>query len=114
MNNKEFSELLQYISSRLVYINQLLFQIIIIILFYYLFEISHTIDNNINNSTNYKIFIYLCAFFMIGLDWFIWYNINNTILLMSVLFIYITYNFNRISLISTFINLTKPDTKNSI
>jgi len=108
MNQKDFKLLIFNISNLLKPINQLLYQSIILIIFYYIFNSISFIeltDKNNNNQNNHKKFIYLIFIICIILDWFIWNNCIQTFLFTSILYLYILYNFNTNNKISTFINV---------
>ena len=99
MNQKDYNELLNNISIIITPLNQLLYECLILIILYNLFNVI-----DFNNIYSHKSFIILVAIIFIGLDWFIWNNHIQTSLFSCVLLIYITYNFNKSKSISTFIN----------
>jgi len=102
MNHKDYNILISDISNIVKPINQLLYECLILIVFYYIFNKLSFLNNN------YKIhkpFVYLIFIICILLDWFIWNNCLQTSLFTSILYIYIYYNFNISSTISTFINV---------
>jgi len=105
MNQKEFNSILNSLSDITHHFNHILYELIIIIAFYYIFNnVSfNNINSNITNR-NHKSFIYLVTLICVGLDWFIWNNCTQTALFIAVLFLYITYNFRRSESISTFID----------
>jgi len=105
MNQKEFNLLLSELSNSIKPINQLLFECLVLIIFYYLFNTISFINNDISNSKSHISFIYLIAFICIVLDWFIWNNHIQTSLFTSILLVYIIYNINKSKSISTFINI---------
>ena len=105
MNQKEFNSLLNNIAENVHPLNQLLYQSVILVVFYYIFD-------NIKNIKHHKSFIILIAIICIILDIFIWSNITQTTLFIAILIIYITYNINRDTSIDTFIN-TINNIKNS-
>jgi hypothetical protein len=117
MKVKEFNILLSELSDIVKPLNQILYEILILISFYFLFtniKTNQTITNSINNSTtntasikNNKSFIILIAILAVAIDWFIWNNPIQTIFFLSILAIYIYYNLQNITIISTFINLSK-------
>ena len=97
MNQKEFNSLLNNISDKLNPLNQLLYQAFILIVFYYFFD-------TITHLQTHKSFIVLTATICIILDVCIWNNINQTILFVAILTVYISYNINKDVIIDTFIN----------
>ena len=117
MNQKEFNVLLYNLSDAVKPINQLLYESIILIIFYYIFKnISFiNVNNNSNKKfhnnsqnnyhNNHKKFIYLIFLICIILDWFMWNNYTQTFLFVSILYVYIYYNINTCDTISTFINI---------
>ena len=113
MNQKDFKLLISNISIIIKPINQLLYESIILIIFYYIFNsisfinINNNKSNNKSNNTqsNHKKFIYLIFIICIILDWFIWNNYIQTFLFISILYLYIIYNFDKSNTISTFINV---------
>ena len=113
MNFKEYNNLLDEISNFIKPLNQILYQILILITIYLLFSKlktnqteNHTRNTSLNNKTH-KSFIILFVILVIGLDWFIWNNIVQTTLFISILTVYIYYNFQNLNIISTFMNFTK-------
>ena len=110
MNQKEFNLLINELSNIVKPLNQLLFECLVLIIFYYIF---HTISFLNNNSKIHKPFVYLIFIICIGLDWFIWNNYNQSSLFIAILFIYIVYNFNVSSTISTFINSINESKRNN-
>ena len=98
MNQKDFNALLNNITTLITPLNQLLYESLIIIILYYLFNALE-----FRNVGLHKPFIYLIAIIFIGLDWFIWDNHIQTALFICILIIYITYNFHKAKTISTFI-----------
>jgi hypothetical protein len=113
MNQKEFNLLLSDLSNTIKPINQLLYECLILIIFYYLFNTISFIDKNTNTNTNTNTnekfinhisFVYLICFICIILDWFMWNNYIQTTLFTSILIVYIIYNINKTKTISTFIN----------
>jgi hypothetical protein len=98
MDKKEFNIALNEISDKLKPLNQLLYQALILISFYYFFY-------NIKKIELHKSFIVLFAVVCTILDLCIWNNINQTILFGSILMIYITFNTNKIKSMDNFINI---------
>jgi hypothetical protein len=100
-------------------LNQILYEILILISFYLLFtniKNNQTLDinptsNTSHNPTNYigqhKSFIILCAILVVAVDWFIWNNVIQTTFFIGILAVYIYYNLQNLTIISTFINLSK-------
>ena len=100
MNLKEYNNLLDETSNFIKPLNQILYQILILITIYLLFnklKTNHTenhIQNTSLNNKTHKSFIILFVILVVGLDWFIWNNCNQSSLFIAILFIYIVYNFN--------------------
>jgi len=113
MNLKEYNNLLEEISNFIKPLNQILYQILILITLYLLFnklktnQTENNTQNTIHNTKTHKSFIILFAILAICLDWFIWNNTIQTALFISILTVYIYYNFQNLNIISTFINFTK-------
>ena len=99
MTQKDFNVLLNNITTIITPLNQLLYECLILIVLYNLFN-----EITFNKIYSHKSFISLVAIIFIGIDWFIWSNHIQTSLFACVLLIYITYNFNRSRSISTFID----------
>jgi hypothetical protein len=97
MNKKEFNSFINEIAEKLNPLNQLLYQSFILIVFYYIFD-------TISHLQSHKSFIVLIAVICIILDLCIWNNMNQTILFIAILTIYITYNIHKDDTIDTFIN----------
>ena len=104
MNQKEFNNLINDISDKLKPLNQLLYQAFILIVFYYIFD-------TITHLQTHKSFVLLTATICIILDVCIWNNINQTILFVAILTLYISYNINKNNIIDTFLN-TMNNSKN--
>ena len=102
MDKKEFNNLIDEISNKVKPINQLLYQSLILIVFYYVFD-------TIKKIQLHKYFIVLCAILFIILDLCIWHNTVQTMLFSAILVIYITFNINKEKSIDQFI-----DTMNTI
>ena len=87
MNQKEYNHLISNISEFTGSYTQVIYQIIILVILYNLF-------NNISfkNVSKHKSFILLVSIIVLVIDWFIWQNKLQTVLFASVLFIYISYN----------------------
>ena len=64
MNQKDFNALLNNITTLIIPLNQLLYECLIIIILYYLFNALE-----FRNVGLHKPFIYLIAIIFIGLDW---------------------------------------------
>ena len=95
--------------------NQLLYQILILITLYFLFNnITNSHLLQLNNKHikyyNHKQFIMLYILLIVFIDWFMWLNTTRTILFISIIIIYSYYNFNNIKLITLFINTTNSNT----
>jgi hypothetical protein len=110
MNQKDFNLLINDISIIVKELNQLLYECLVLIIFYYIFNKISFLNSN---SKIHKPFVYLIFTICIGLDWFIWNNSNQTSLFIAILFIYIAYNFNVSNTISTFINSVNESKKNN-
>lgn len=106
MNQKEFNNLINNISEFTGSFSQILYQIIILLFIYNLF-------NNISfkNVSRHKPFILLISLIVLGIDWFIWQNKTQTILFMSILLIYISYNIYLKNNMENYINIIN-DCKN--
>ena len=102
MNQKDYNIFISDISTIVKPLNQLLYQCLILIIFYYLFN---TLSFLKNNSKIHKPFIYLIFIICICLDWFMWNNCIQTSLFIAILYIYIVYNFNISTTVSTFIDV---------
>lgn len=133
MNFKEFNNLISALSDDIAPLNQILYEILILICFYMLFtnlknNHTNTIISNPSTTTltnpltnpltktpisNKKSLIILLSIFVIAIDWFIWNNAIQTIFFTSILAIYIYYNMQNLDIISTFLNLSK-DTYNAL
>ena len=96
-DQKDFIILINEISEKLKPINQLLYQSLILIVFYYIFY-------NIKKIESHKCFIILSAIICIILDLCIWKNTTQSILFIAILSIYITFNINKSKTIDNFIN----------
>ena len=105
MNQKDFNLLLNEISNRIKPINQLLFECLVLIIFYYLFNKISFIKKDSQDTNTHLSFIYLICFICILLDWFIWNNQIQTSLFTAILIVYIIFNINKSKTISTFINI---------
>ena len=110
MNQKDFNLLINDISNILKPLNQLLYECLVLIIFYYIFNTMSFLNNN---SKIHKPFVYLVFVICICLDWFIWNNCNQSSLFIAILFIYIIYNFNVSNTISTFIDSMKESKTNN-
>ena len=111
MNQKEFNLLLSELSNLIKPINQLLFECLVLIIFYYLFNTITFITKKESDTKTHESFIYLICLICIILDWFMWNNCNQTALFTAILVVYIIYNINKSKTISTFIN-TINDSRN--
>ena len=118
MNLKEYNNLLSELSEIVKPLNQLLYEILILITLYFLFnklktnqtenpsKTNNSDTNSINGLRQHKSFIILFIGLAVFVDWFMWNNIIQTTLFISILTIYSYYNFNNLNIISTFVNLT--------
>jgi len=97
MDKKEFNILINEISNKVNPLNQLLYQSLILIVFYYVFD-------TIKKIQLHKYFIVLCAVIFIILDLCIWHNTVQTMLFSAILVIYITFNINKEKSIDQFID----------
>ena len=88
MNQKDFNLLINDISNILKPLNQLLYECLVLIIFYYIFN---TISFLNHNSKIHKPFVYLVFIICICLDWIIWNNCNQSSLFIAILFIYIVF-----------------------
>jgi hypothetical protein len=111
MKESEYNSYLTELSYRAFNINQLLFEILVIISIYIfinrlrILTLPKPLSASI--SKNSKSIIILWSIFAIVLDWFIWNNLSQTLLFICIIVIYINYNINNLEIISSFINLTK-------
>jgi hypothetical protein len=104
MKEREYNNLLNEISIKAFSVNQLLYQIIILISIYY--YISNISNRYWYISKNNKSILFLYVIFAVGIDWLIWNNIIQTSLFIAILVVYINNNLNNLDVISTFINIT--------
>ena len=107
MNQKDYSNLLHNITTLIIPLNQLLYECLILIVLYNLFN-----SITFRNIYLHRRFIYLITFIFIGIDWFIWNNTIQTSLFTCILVLYITYNFTKSKSISTFIDLVNDSRNN--
>jgi hypothetical protein len=98
MDKKEFNILINEISEKLNPLNQLLYQCLILIVFYYFFS-------TVKKLELHRCFILLFAIICTILDLCIWNNINQTLLFICILGIYITYNIKKDKVMDNFINI---------
>jgi len=116
MNIKEYNIFLSELSDLLKPLNQILYQILILVSLYFLFNnikckqtdnsTVKTSNNKSNGLKQNKSFIILVIILAVFIDWFMWNNLIQTTLFISILTIYSYYNFNNLNIISTFVNLT--------
>ena len=113
MKEKEYNDFLGNISTRIGGLNQLIFEILILLVLYIFINriLSSSDDGYIFLSRNSKSVVILFCLFAVALDWFIWNNLLQTLLFAAILLIYIRYNINNFKLISTFINITSSELK---
>ena len=107
MNQKDYSNLLHNITTLIIPLNQLLYECLILIVLYNLFN-----SITFRNISLHRRFIYLITFIFIGIDWFIWNNTIQTSLFACILVVYITYNFTKSKSITTFIDLVNDSRNN--
>ena len=107
MNTKEFNDLLNNITNIINPLNQLLYECLVLIILYNIFDII-----TFRNISLHKSFIILVTIIFIGLDWFIWNNYIQTSLFLCVALIYITYNFNKSKNIATFMDFVNTSRDN--
>jgi len=98
MNQKEFKIVLKDASNEFNSFNQLLYQTLILIIIYNLF-------NRIENIKKHKSFILLVLVITIILDLGMWNNYIQSALFISILIIYSSYNFNKSRTVDLFINI---------
>jgi hypothetical protein len=120
MRVKEINLFLFELSEQILKpLNQIGFQILILINLHFLFENlrkNKTLETNNTKNSSYKTtksFIILISIISVFLDWFIWNNLTRTTLFISILAIYIYYNLNNITIISTFITISKNNYYNN-
>ena len=107
MNQKDYSNLLNNITTLIIPLNQLLYECLILIVLYNLFN-----SITFRKISLHRRFIYLITFIFIGIDWFIWNNTIQTSLFACILVVYITYNFTKSKSIATFIDLVNDSRNN--
>jgi len=98
MNQKEFNIVLKDASNEFNSFNQLLYQTLVLIIIYNLF-------NRIDNIKKHKSFILLVLVITIILDLGMWNNYIQSSLFISILIIYSSYNFNKSRTVDLFINI---------
>ena len=98
MNQKEFNIVLKDASNEFNSFNQLLYQTLVLIIIYNLF-------NRIENIKKHKSFILLVLVITIILDLGMWNNYIQSSLFISILIIYSSYNFNKSRTVDLFINI---------
>lgn len=98
MNQKEFNIVLKDASNEFNSFNQLLYQTLVLIIIYNLF-------NRIENIKKHKSFILLVLVITIILDLGMWNNYIQSSLFISILIIYSSYNFNKSKTVDLFINI---------
>lgn len=108
MNRQEYNSLIFELTLIIKPFNQLLYQILILITLYLFFNKITNDSINYNNNIIYyhDTFLILFAVIVLFIDYFIWNNITQTALFISILIIYIYYNLQNIKLISIFIQNT--------
>ena len=98
MNQKEFNIVLKDASNEFNSFNQLLYQTLVLIIIYNLF-------NRIETIKKHKSFILLVLVITILLDLCMWNNYIQSALFISILIIYSSYNFNKSRTVDLFINI---------
>lgn len=107
MKEQEFNNLITQVSNSLAPINQLLFEILIIISIYiYLERIQSNTSSLSFLSDNSVSVIIIFTILALGVDFYIWNNPIQTMLFGAILVIYIRYNMSNMRLISSFVNIT--------
>ena len=107
MKEQEYNNLIATFSGFLAPINQLLYEILVIVAIYiYLERIQSSSSSLSYLSNNSSSVIIIFTMLAIGIDWYIWYNPIQTILFGAILVIYIRYKMSNMRLISSFINMT--------
>jgi hypothetical protein len=104
MKEKDYNQLLTSVSGVLAPINQLLYEILVIIAIYIFLD--HVQTSSLYLSKNSSLVIILFALLALVLDWFIWNNSVQTFLFAAILVIYIRYNINNSQLVAGFVNMT--------
>lgn len=112
MKEQDYNNLLIKFSTALAPINQLLYEILIIITIYIYLErinssandLSFRSDNSLSDNSLSVIIIFIIL--AISIDLFIWYNPIQTFLFGAILGIYIRYKMSNMQLISSFVNMT--------
>ena len=105
MNQKEFNIVLKDASNEFNSFNQLLYQTLVLIIIYNLF-------NRIDNIKKHKSFILLVLVITIILDLCMWNNYIQSSLFISILIIYSSYNFNKSRTVDLFINIMSKNNIN--
>lgn len=108
MKELEFNNLIIQVSNSLEPINQLLFEILVIISIYIYIERiqSNTSSLLFLSDINISVII-IFTILALGVDFYIWNNSFQTILFGAIVGIYIRYKINNMQLISSFINMTR-------
>jgi hypothetical protein len=103
MKEQDYNNLITSVSNRLVYVNQLLYEILVIITLYIFLD---RIQTNLYLSHNATSVIIIFTILAVGVDLFIWSNPIQTFLFIAILLIYIRYNMSNMQIISSFIDMT--------
>lgn len=103
MKEQDYNNLIFTISNYIAPLNQLLYEILVIITLYIFLE---KIQLNLSLSNNATSVIIIFTILALGLDWYVWNNPTQTLVFGAILLIYIRYNFSNFQLISSFVNLT--------
>ena len=106
MNQKNFNIVLKDASNEFNLFNQLLYQSLILIIIYNLF-------NRIDNIQKHKSFIVLVLVTSIILDLCMWNNYIQSSLFIAIIIIYASYNFNKSRTLELFINSINKHNLNS-
>jgi len=103
MKEQDYNNLITSVSNRLVHVNQLLYEILVIVTLYIFLD---RIQTNLYLSHNASSVIIIFTILALGVDWIIWSNPIQTFLFGAILLIYIRYNMSNMQIISSFIDMT--------
>lgn len=105
MKEYVFNNLVKQSGECLIPYTHLIYQLLILIgLYYYFNQILSQISNQILITDQHFIILAIIFVLALSIDWYIWRSVNNTALFAAILVIFITYNLNRLNIISTFIS----------
>jgi hypothetical protein len=104
MKEQEFNNLITTFSKSLEPINQLIYEILMLIIIYIYLERIQSRSLYFSNTSLLVIIIFTILAF--GLEWYIWCNPMQTFLFSAILVIYIRYKMSNMQLISSFVNMT--------